>query len=32
VYWQTKIDNVVARRLYDGMTDDSSFIVYRLPL
>ncbi len=32
VYWQTKIDNVVARRLYDGITEDSSFIVYRLPL
>ena len=32
VYWQTKIDNVVARRLYDDITDDSSFIVYRLPL
>ena len=32
LYWQTKIDNVVARRLYDGITEDSSFIVYRLPL
>jgi GNAT superfamily N-acetyltransferase len=32
VYWQTKHDNVVARRLYDSVTDDSSFVVYRLPL
>ncbi len=32
VYWQTKTDNVVARRLYDSVTDDSSFTVYRLPL
>jgi hypothetical protein len=32
VYWQTKTTNTVARRLYDAITDDSSFMVYRLPL
>ena len=33
LYWQTKrMDDVVARRLYDVITEDSSFIVYRLPL
>ena len=32
LYWQTKATNAVARRLYDSITDDSSFVVYRLPL
>jgi hypothetical protein len=32
VYWQTKTTNVVARRLYDSITSDSSFMVYRLAL
>jgi GNAT superfamily N-acetyltransferase len=32
VYWQTKTTNVVARALYDSLTDDSSFLVYRLAL
>jgi GNAT superfamily N-acetyltransferase len=32
LYWQTKADNAVARRLYDAVTSDSSFVVYRLPL
>jgi GNAT superfamily N-acetyltransferase len=32
LYWQTKTTNTVARRLYDSITDDSSFTVYRLPL
>jgi GNAT superfamily N-acetyltransferase len=32
VYWQTKTTNTVARRLYDSITQDSSFMVYRLPL
>ena len=32
LYWQTKTTNVIARRLYDSITDDSSFTVYRLPL
>ncbi len=32
VYWQTKTTNVEARRLYDKITQDSSFMVYRLPL
>jgi GNAT superfamily N-acetyltransferase len=32
VYWQTKTTNAVARRLYDSITEDSSFTVYRLPL
>src|SRR3954465_13678893 len=31
-YWQTKTTNVEARRLYDKITQDSSFMVYRLPL
>jgi GNAT superfamily N-acetyltransferase len=32
VYWQTKVSNTVARRLYDQVTDDHDFMVYRLPL
>jgi len=32
VYWQTKTTNTEARRLYDKITPDSSFMVYRLPL
>lgn len=32
VYWQTKTTNTVARHLYDSITQDSSFTVYRLPL
>lgn len=32
LYWQTKTNNTVARRLYDSITNDSSFTVYRLPL
>ena len=32
LYWQTKTDNAVARRLYDSVTSDSSFVVYRMPL
>jgi GNAT superfamily N-acetyltransferase len=32
LYWQTKTTNTVARRLYDSVTDDSTFTVYRLPL
>jgi GNAT superfamily N-acetyltransferase len=32
VYWQTKTTNVTARRLYDSVTDDCDFMVYRLAL
>lgn len=32
LYWQTKTTNTTARRLYDSITEDSSFMVYRLPL
>jgi GNAT superfamily N-acetyltransferase len=32
LYWQTKTTNAVARRLYDTISQDSSFTVYRLPL
>jgi GNAT superfamily N-acetyltransferase len=32
LYWQTQTTNTVARRLYDTITDDSTFTVYRLPL
>jgi GNAT superfamily N-acetyltransferase len=32
LYWQTKTTNLVARRLYNSITEDSSFTVYRLPL
>jgi GNAT superfamily N-acetyltransferase len=32
LYWQTKTTNIAARRLYDSVTDDSSFMVYRFPL
>jgi GNAT superfamily N-acetyltransferase len=32
LYWQTKTTNIVARRLYDAITDDSNFMVYRVPL
>ncbi|HEV2531304.1 GNAT family N-acetyltransferase [Phenylobacterium sp.] len=29
VYWQTHETNATARRLYDGVAEDSGFIVYR---
>lgn len=32
VYWQTKEDNLVARRLYDKVAELSGFIVYRRDL
>jgi len=32
VYWQTKHDNVTARRLYDEVAEHDGFVVYRLPL
>jgi GNAT superfamily N-acetyltransferase len=32
VYWQTRTSNTAARRLYDSITADSDFMVYRLPL
>lgn len=32
LYWQTRQDNTTARRLYDSVTGDSDFVVYRLPL
>ena len=32
VYWQTKHDNVTARRLYDAVAEHDGFVVYRLPL
>lgn len=32
VYWQTKEDNLVARKLYDKLAELSGFIVYRKEL
>ncbi len=32
VYWQTKEDNLVARKLYDNVAELSGFIVYRRDL
>ena len=32
VYWQTKEDNAIARRLYDQVAAATGFIVYAKPL
>jgi GNAT superfamily N-acetyltransferase len=32
LYWHTRTDNVIARRLYDGFVETDDFVRYRLPL
>jgi GNAT superfamily N-acetyltransferase len=32
VYWQTRHDNVTARRLYDSLAEHHGFIVYSMPV
>ena len=32
VYWATRTDNTVARRLYEQVAQNSGFMIYRLPL
>jgi GNAT superfamily N-acetyltransferase len=32
LYWHTRADNVIARRLYDGFIEADDFVRYRLPL